>query len=172
MRNLIVAALVAAPSLATAQSTEEVALMRQVYAEIQPLSFENRREYCGYIGLDAEGNLVASEVRRGRKNSCTPRDPANIEVIFASFHTHGNFEGDEGHEVPSVSDMEADADEGIDGFVATPGGRLWYIDTEDMITYQICGVGCLPQDPDFERFPNGLIYDSYSYDELVDWMEE
>ncbi|MEO0851346.1 MAG: DUF4329 domain-containing protein, partial [Pseudomonadota bacterium] len=76
-----------------------------------------------------------------------------------------------GHEVPSVSDMEGDADEGIDGYVATPGGRLWYIDTEDMVTYQICGRGCLPQDPAFTAFPDGWIAESYSYDQLVDYLE-
>lgn len=171
MRNHLTAIFCAFPCVSLAQSAEEIALMRAVYATIQPLSFEQGREYCGYIGLDFDGNLVASEARRGRRDSCRPRDPRNIEVIFASYHTHGSFEGDEGHEVPSGSDMEGDADEGIDGFVATPGGRFWYIDTEDMVTYQICGRGCLPQDPNFTPFPDGLIENSYSYDELVEWLE-
>ena len=63
--------------------------------------------------------------------------------------------------------MEGDEDEGIDGWVATPGGRLWYIDTTDMVTFQICGIGCLPSDPD-----SGIIEQSYSYDDLVIKLDE
>ena len=47
----------------------------------------------------------------------------------------------------AVGDIEADEDEGVDGFVATPGGRLWYVDTKDMIVRQLCSLNCLPQDP-------------------------
>jgi hypothetical protein len=53
--------------------------------------------------------------------------------------------------------MEGDADEGIDGYVATPGGRLWYIDTVDMVASQLCGIGCLPRDPKFVAGQNGEI---------------
>ena len=75
-------------------------------------------------------------------------------------------------EVPSGADMEGDEAEGIDGWVGTPGGRLWYIDTTDMITRQICGIGCIPSDPDFVRGDSGLIEQSYSYDELVIKLDE
>lgn len=155
-----------------ADSKAEIALMKEVFAEIQPLSFKRNREYCGYIGYDFDGNLVASEARRGRKSSCRPRDPENIEVIIASYHTHGAYNGDEGSEVPSVEDMEGDQAEGIDGYVATPGGRFWYVDSEDMVISQICGVGCLDQDPDFEPHLGAGIEDSYTYDELVTWFNE
>ena len=171
MRFLYTVILCICASAATAQNQSEIALMRQVFAQIQPLSFDTGREYCGYIGLNAAGELIASAATRGRRNSCRSRDPIELEVIFASYHTHGSFAGDEGHEVPSASDMEGDADEGIDGYVATPGGRLWYIDTEEMVTYQICGRGCLPQDPGFTAFPDGWIAESYSYDDLVDYLE-
>ena len=171
MRNLVLTIFFIFPAVSQAQTQDDIRLMQAVYAEIQLLSFENRREYCGYIGLDYDGNLIASPARRGRMNACRARDPRDIAVIYASYHTHGAFEGDEGHEVPSVGDMEADADEGIDGFVATPGGRLWYIDTTEMVTYQICGAGCLPQDPNFVPFPAGTISNRYSYDELVEWLE-
>jgi len=33
--------------------------------------------------------------------------------------------------------METHEDQGIDCYVSTAGGRLWYIDTEDMIATQI-----------------------------------
>lgn len=173
MRNLKIsgALILAAAAPAQSQSPEEIALMRQVYAEIQPLSFANRREYCGYVGLNAAGELTISPATRGRRNSCRADEPDELEVIFASYHTHGAFRNEEGDEVPSVDDMEADADEGIDGYVATPGGRLWYIDTTDMVTYQICGRGCVPQDPTFDAFPDGWIAESYSYDALIEYLE-
>ena len=163
-------ALAAASTHVSAQSAAEVRLMKQVFGQIQPLSFERNREYCGYIGYDADGNLAASQARRGRKSSCRPNNPDNLEVIIASYHTHGAYNGDEGSEVPSVEDMEGDEAEGIDGFVATPGGRLWYVDTEDMTIRQICGVGCLDQDPEFEPYADVDIEKSYSYDELVTWF--
>jgi hypothetical protein len=174
MRNLKIACALCAALLcnsATAQSPEEIALFQATFAQLQPTSFEDRREYCGYVGINDAGELTISGVARGRRNSCLADDPDDLAVIYASFHTHGAFRGEEGDEVPSVSDIEADADEGIDGYVATPGGRLWYIDTEDMVTYQICGRGCLPQDPSFQPFPGGLISESYSYDALVSYFE-
>lgn len=176
MRSLIVTfsliCVLLQANVAPAQPREEIALLEQVFAEIQPLSFERKREYCGYIGYDIDGNLVASKARRGWKSSCRPRDPRNIEVIIASYHTHGGFEDDPGHEVPSVEDMEGDEAEGIDGYVATPGGRFWYIDTEDMVIHQICGVGCLDQDPNYVPGDEEFIDLSYTYDELVEWFEE
>lgn len=170
IRAVIGLALAISASPVYADSKAEIALMKKVFAEIQPLSFKRNREYCGYIGYDFDGNLVASEARRGRKSSCRPRDPVEIEVIIASYHTHGAYNNDEGSEVPSVEDMEGDEAEGIDGYVATPGGRMWYVDTEVMEISQICGVGCLDQDPDFERY-DVTIENSYSYDELVEWFE-
>lgn len=164
-----VASALAGPVMA--QTAAEIAFMRQVFAELQLATFDARREYCGYIGLDANGELAISQPTRGRRNSCLADDPVELAVVYASFHTHGAFRDEEGDEVPSVSDIEADADEGIDGYVATPGGRLWYVDTEDMVTYQICGRGCLPQDPSFEPFPDGLIAESYAYDALIDYFE-
>ncbi|MEL6587917.1 MAG: hypothetical protein AAFQ50_14890, partial [Pseudomonadota bacterium] len=70
------------------------------------------------------------------------------------------------------SDKAVDAF-GLVGFdVATPGGRLWYVDTTDMIVRQICGLGCLPQDPDFVEGADGDIAISYTYQELLDYEAE
>ena len=108
IRAVIGLALAISASPVYADSKAEIALMKKVFAEIQPLSFKRNREYCGYIGYDFDGNLVASEARRGRKSSCRPRDPVELEVIIASYHTHGAYNNDEGSEVPSVEDMEGD----------------------------------------------------------------
>lgn len=171
IRRVLPFALMACSGVAMADSKAEIALMKEVFAEIQPLSFERNREYCGYIGYDEDGNLVASEARRGRKSSCRAKDPVNIEVIVASYHTHGAFNDDPGSEVPSPDDMEGDQAEGIDGYVATPGGRFWYVDSEDMVISQICGLGCLDQDPEYLPYDE-KIATSYTYDELVTWLNE
>ena len=154
------------------QSDAEVALARAVLSQLQPISIAENVEYCGYIGFDENGNLTASQATRGDIGSCLADDPVNLAVIVASYHTHGGYSSDYFNEVPSVDDVEGDEAEGIDGYVATPGGRLWYIDTEDMVMSQICGMACLPADPLFQPGSDGLIAESYSYDELVEKLEE
>ena len=59
--------------------------------------------------------------------------------------------------------MEADEDEGTDGYVATPGGRVWYLDTTDMVASQLCGEGCVASDPNFMRGAAGPVASAYSY---------
>lgn len=172
IRSLICGLALMAAMPAEADPNAEIALVSDLFNQIQPESLRRNREYCGYIGLDADGELVASKPRRGRKSSCTPRDPREIEVILASYHTHGGYEGHDGYEVPSVDDIESDEAEGIDGYVATPGGRLWYIDTEDMTISLVCGPKCLISAEDYAPEPDAEIQDFYSYDELVELYEE
>lgn len=169
---LVLSILLAQPVATSAQSAQELALIKQVYAQIQPLSIEKNREYCGYIGLDADGNLTASKAKKGRKGSCLANDPENIEVVTASYHTHGGFSAGYASETPSVSDIEGDEAEGIDGWVATPGGRLWYIDTEAMDIREVCSVGCLMQDPKFDPEDMANVNSYYTYDELVVFLED
>lgn len=175
MRNLFFSysalLLALAPGLARAQASNEVALVRQVFAQIQPLSFRDNREYCGYIGLNFDGELVATPATRGRVDSCFAADPDELEILYASYHTHGGYVPEDAVEVPSVEDVEGDVDEGVDGYVATPGGRLWYIDTEDMIVSQICGVGCLPSDPRFLPGASANVAPGYSYDQLIRFLD-
>ncbi len=168
----VVLALVLAASPGLAQDGAELALAKQVLADLNPVSIRENREYCGYIGFDAAGRLVHSQPARGDLESCEPDDPLELEVIVASYHTHAAYSPDYYNELPSAEDMEGDEAEGIDGYVATPGGRLWYIDTEDMVISQICGIGCLPKDPDFVAGDLGIIAQSYEYDELVIKLEE
>lgn len=155
------------PLSLSAQSAEEEALIRATFAMLNPVSIEQNIEYCGYVGFTAGGDLAVSTPTRGDEGSCLADDPINLDLIVASYHTHGAFSPDYDSELPSGTDMEGDEDEGIDGWVATPGGRLWYIDTTDMETFQVCGIGCLPADPDFVRGGSGIIAESYIYDDLV-----
>lgn len=148
----------------------EIVLMKKVFVEIQFLLFKCNCEYCGYIGYDFDGNLVVFEVWWGWKFSCCLRDLVEIEVIIVFYYIYGVYNNDEGFEVLSVEDMEGDEVEGIDGYVVMSGGCMWYVDIEVMEISQICGVGCLDQDFDFECY-DVIIENSYFYDELVEWFE-
>lgn len=169
---LVFACLCAGPTAADAQSADEIAFLKGLFTALQPISIDKNREYCGYVGFDAAGHFTASPAKRGSKDGCTPDDPTEIEVITASYHTHAAYVPGYASETPSVDDIEADEAEGIDGWVATPGGRLWYIDTEDMDMFMVCDLGCLPADPAFDPADMGPVEDSYSYDELVTYFEE
>jgi hypothetical protein len=87
-------------------------------------------------------------------------------LVVASYHTHGAFEYDTPAEFPSVGDVEADEAEGVDGYISTPGGRVWSVDGAELEVSQICGVGCMAQDPNFEAGLDGRIEVSYSLEEL------
>ncbi|MEX0365029.1 MAG: DUF4329 domain-containing protein [Ruegeria sp.] len=159
------------PSPALAESLHvppdfQVASVKERFAPIQHLSFAAGLEYCGYLGTDPSGHLAFTEMVRGDRNGCTPPDLPNGFTPIASMHTHGAYDATVPAEFPTVLDMEADRNEGVNGYVATPGGRLWYIDSEAMETYQLCGLGCLPQDPGFHAGDDGVIAQSYTYQEL------
>ena len=89
-------------------------------------------------------------------------------AVLASLHTHGAYDPVVPAEFPTVLDMESDAREGVNGYVSTPGGRLWFIDSRAMVAIQICGLGCLPQDPDFHAGDDGPIARRYTHAQLVE----
>ncbi len=159
--------LILSPLALSAQSRQEVALAKQILGDLQRPSIRQNVEYCGYLGYDRGGKLTASKPTRGDEASCLADDPLNIAVITASYHTHGAFSEDYFGEIPSGDDMEGDEEMGIDGYVSTPGGRLWYVDTTEMETWQICGIGCLARDARFRPGADGRIRQSYSYKQLV-----
>ena len=154
-----------------AQSSNELALVRNVFEAIQPKSFAQNAEFCGYIGFDARGKLVATTAVKGGADWCEMDFPQHL-VVVASYHTHAAYDPGAWSEIPSGDDMEGDEADGIDGYVATPGGRFWYIDTEDMTATQLCGIGCLPQDPRFQPAPEDDIQESYTYDDLIEKIED
>jgi len=160
------------PQNARAADPAEIALVQRVFAALQHRPFAEDVEYCGYIGFDAGGRLVATNATRGEQSACLAGDPFEaLDLVVASYHTHGAFSPDAFAELPSPEDVLGDADEGIDGYVATPGGRLWYVDGEDLIVSMICDLGCLPTDPNFEPGFSGPIEQSYTLDALEHHME-
>lgn len=151
----------------SAQEQNEVDYVKSIFATVQALSISQNREYCGYVGYASDGMLTSTSALRGEFDECAPEWPDDFDVV-ASWHTHGAFDDAAWSEVPSVLDIEADEEEGIDGYVATPGGRLWFVDTTDMVVSQICSLGCLEADPYFPKGAEGDIAQSYTYEELLE----
>lgn len=142
---------------ADAQTAEELAFARGYLSALQKRSFRSGREYCGFFGYDRKGRMVAVKPRPGGAATCTAYWPHERIRVFASYHTHGVWDGYSDGEVPSVEDLESDMGDGIHGYVSTPGGRFWFIDGPLGVAWQICGSGCLPVDPGFVPDPGGSV---------------
>ncbi|QIE46563.1 DUF4329 domain-containing protein [Pseudohalocynthiibacter aestuariivivens] len=166
MKFLLVTSVIASTSSVAAQDNTEIAFAKSVLASVQAKSIAENREYCGYLGRDAAGRLASGPSIRGKRDECTPVWPDALEVL-ASWHTHAGYDAVAWSEVPTVIDIEADEEEGIDGYVATPGGRLWYVDTTDMVVSQLCAVRCMQVDPRFVIGSEGEIETSYTYRQLL-----
>ena len=162
----------AGPAMPVGEATAsgaELAFATDVLASLQLRSFAGNREYCGYLGLDAEGRLVATPAVAGGEASCSlPRVPAGISVL-ASFHTHSTYSPYYASEWPTAQDIATDRVSGIDGYISTPGGRLWHVDTDTMTVRLLCGAGCLPQDPRYDSAQDGPLRPVMTYRDLVLW---
>ena len=120
--------------------------------EVQSRSIARNQEYCGVIFEDEGGNLQTSKIYEGGRAQCAFDwgVPLGNHVV-ASFHTHGGYDEDFDSEVPSVEDVATDIDARIDGFVSTPGGRIWHVEWQEGVAVQMCGEGCIEQDPKYAR---------------------
>ncbi|SEP73289.1 protein of unknown function [Loktanella sp. DSM 29012] len=166
MRHILKIILMGLPltSLA-AQDLDELALAERTLGDLQALSFAERREYCGFLGYNADGDLVASRPEKGTIDSCSAPFPPDLAVT-ASYHTHGAYDPGYFNELPSLMDVDGDADFFLDGYVSTPGGRLWYVSGRNRSVHLMCGLGCLPVAPDFRKGSSGEILDGYTYEDL------
>mmetsp|Transcript_381 Transcript_381/g.1093 ORF Transcript_381/g.1093 Transcript_381/m.1093 type:complete len:181 (-) Transcript_381:1679-2221(-) len=152
---------------AVPQTGSEIAFVTALFNRIQPRSITEGREYCGVIGVTDTGQLLATPARRGGRASCLPPVPdwPNARAI-ASYHTHGSADPDYIAEIPSFADMRTDIEADTDGYVATPGGRLWYVDARARQARQICGQGCLVSDVDHVDDPGMPVRQRYTLQEL------
>lgn len=125
------------------------AFARQFLDGIQARSITERREYCGYFFINAQGQVQGTPPRPGTFAGCSMPAPRAGQGIFASYHTHGAYGAGYDNEVPSLIDLASDFDFGIDGYVSTPGGRIWLIDFQTLSTRQICGLRCVTSDPGY-----------------------
>ncbi len=135
---------------------------------VQAKSFEQNSEFCGYIYINKVGKLSVTKPTKGDADSCLADEPAEDLALISSYHTHGAFTPDADTEVPSSNDILADIDEEVDGFISTPGGRIWYLDSVKETATMLCGEKCVLQDPNYDV---NLIYvpkEFYTLQELID----
>ncbi|SOH94773.1 protein of unknown function [Monaibacterium marinum] len=161
----------AAPALQPQQVAEQ-ALAQATLDGLQARSIAEQREYCGYIGYDATGALRVTTAVAGSLDGCVIPDPPKNWIVAASYHTHGSYDYEYDSEVPSIDDMIGDLEEGVDGYISTPGGRLWMIDFRQERAQMLCDVGCVTADPNFRRDPEYLPAQSYTLFELYARFDE
>lgn len=130
-------------------SAAEVAYIKAVLNDLQVRSIAENREFCGYVGLNAAGQFAISGPTRGNPASCQLQPPPRNLRLLASYHTHAAYNPRYDNEVPSVNDLEGDISERLDGYVSTPGGRLWYNNASTGQASLICDRACLVVDPGF-----------------------
>ncbi|WP_368183708.1 DUF4329 domain-containing protein [Aestuariibius sp. HNIBRBA575] len=133
---------------------------------LQARSFAERREYCGFLIVNAAGQISATPPRPGTFAGCSQDAPRPGMGIFASYHTHGAYGRNYDNEVPSPTDLESDFHFGIDGYVSTPGGRIWQIEFDNRTARQVCGQGCVAVDPGFVPQGEAGIRATYTLPEL------
>lgn len=159
------------PSTAAAQSRSAISdeidkFVLALFDEIQTKSIEENREYCGLIGFDHGDFLVKTGPFPGTIDSCEPNQGTDDIEVIASYHTHGAFDLTADSEVPSVEDLLADFEEEIDGYVATPGGRVWLNLVAEELTYQLCGRNCVVSDPKARPCPTIIPQVEYTLSQL------
>lgn len=148
--------------------SEVQAFAKEQLNALQEQSFSENIELCGIIFETSEGELGASRKTGGDEATCDLSyfdEPGMVPI--ASFHTHGRFSQNYDGEVPSITDMQSDIASGLDGFISTPGGRLWHIDHESEVANLVCGPNCLIQDARYQPCANDVIPDRYSLSELA-----
>lgn len=169
-RNLAAAVMICAAlsgGPAPAQSGQEAAFVLGLMTSMNTLSIRFNREVCGYVLRHPNGAYSSTKASWGGHASCASLPVEDGVVVASSWHTHAAYAPDYDGEVPSVQDVEGDMQLGVNGWVATPGGRLWFIDGTSGTMRQFCGRGCVPEDPAFIPEDHGPVADSYSFDALI-----
>ncbi len=139
----------------------EVTFVKSFLSDLQSRSISQNREYCGYFVVNSDGNLTTTPPLRGREAGCRPADAERGLKILASYHTHAAYAPDFDSELPSSDDLRADIFEGIDGYISTPGGRVWYISAEQRNATLLCGENCVVSDPNYKPETEYSVADSY-----------
>ncbi|AHM02944.1 hypothetical protein roselon_00503 [Roseibacterium elongatum DSM 19469] len=152
MRRLATLALAAAmalpvPMAATAQSEAETEFMMGLMEAMNQLSVRFNREVCGFVLVDDAGNFSSTKVSWGGHASCASLPLQQGATVVSSWHTHAAWARQYDNEVPSIQDVEGDMRMGVNGWVGTPGGRLWFVHGRSGTIRQVCGPDCLPSDP-------------------------
>jgi hypothetical protein len=158
--------MLAFPGQSKAQSATETAYVMALMRSMNALSVRFNREVCGFILRDAQGRYSSTKVSWGGHASCASLPLEEGMTAVSSWHTHAAWGRGYDGEVPSIQDVEGDMRFGVNGWVATPGGRLWFVDGKDGSMRQICGRDCLPTDPNFFPEEHGPVEGYYTLDDL------
>jgi len=162
----------AAPFERVADRTQaETDFAKKTLAALQRKSFKENSEYCGYIGLDETGQYIATPPKRGRKGSCISKSVSDDFQILASYHTHGAYSDNFDSEIPSSDDLLGDIEEGIDGYIATPGGRVWFSDARARHVEMLCTEACIAQDQNYDASDMSGIKRLYTLEDLQAFEE-
>lgn len=148
------------------QSTVQAFAKAELDALQRP-SFADDKELCGIIFETSDQELGVSRPTSGDEASCDISyfdEPGMVPI--ASIHTHGKYSPRYDGEVPSIVDIESDIATGMDGYVATPGGRFWHIDHTTGKASLVCGVGCITQDPNYVPCGEDRIASTYTIEDL------
>jgi len=84
--------------------------------------------------------------------SFTPQPPIaqqTVDAFAVSFLDSIQASSIAANETPSTIDLENDIRLGLNGYVSTPGGRVWRTNPDTKDTVQVCGLGCVTRDPGF-----------------------
>lgn len=153
--------------LVTGPKTRDADLFARVFLDqVQERSFAANREFCGVFGRDTDGYVVATQPIRGELDTCYPPNGPRGFGVFATYHTHGGYDVDAMSEVPSPGDLVADYEEGVVGYISTPGGRVWR--SEGGKAHILCGAGCVTSDPDYDPRAEPPVGSSYTVPQLYD----
>lgn len=149
-----------------AQDAAEQAFVTGLMESMNALSIRLNREVCGFILQDADGTYRSTKVSWGGFATCAslPLEPG--ARVVSSWHTHAAYDRNYDNEVPSIQDVEGDIAFGVNGWVGTPGGRLWFVESATETLRVACDVDCLPADPNATDQFNALVPPSMSLDEL------
>ena len=148
------------------------AVAEAVLMEAQALSLANNREYCGYIAFNAADKLQFTAPIRGDIESCEPPVVPDSWELIASYHTHGALDPnnpDFSFELPSSGDLESDSDEGVDGYLSTPGGRF---DTVDELVILLGDAGYFESDQLFVEDIDCPVQAEYSFEDIFVMEDE
>ncbi len=155
---------------------EEIdAVAEVVLTQAQALSLANNREYCGYIAFNAADKLQFTAPIRGDIESCEPPVVPDSWELIASYHTHGALdpaEPDANFELPSSDDLISDSEEGVDGYLSTPGGRFWFIDTVDELVILLGDTGYFEPDQLFVEDIDCPMQAEYSFEDIFVMEDE
>jgi hypothetical protein len=154
------------PNFAPPNQPTANAFAKAFLNSLQPQSFAERREFCGYFYTASDGSLQATPPTPGDRASCGMNEPDANAGIFAVYHTHGAYDVGYDNEIPSSDDLKLNFDLGLDGYIATPGGRIWHVEVDDQTARQVCGRNCVRSDPWFVAEDESSIRQSYTLQQI------